>query len=419
MSESIKQTTLSNGLTILTEQVPHVRSVSAGILVKTGSRYETPENAGITHFIEHMLFKGTKSRSSFELTHAIESRGGLINAATSNEFTIYYVRSLDKELETSISVLSDMILNPLFPAEDLEKEKKVVLEEIKMYNDSPEDFVFEQFISQIFKNHPLGRPILGFEETLNSFNRDSLFNYMKNYYTPNNLIFTVAGNMEHQFVVEQAEKWFGHLPKGFDFEKTDVIPDFLADKKVHYKDIEQTHLVLGRRGLSSISEDRFRFLLMNMIIGVGFSSRLFQNIREKYGYCYSINTTNHSYYDTGFFAVMAGTDAEHATHLKELVFKEFNDLSSNLVSDQELDTAKAKLNGMLLMGQESLNNRMNRMAKSEMYHGRYIDLDEIEQNINAVTKDEIHEFCIDFLKPEYFSETLLLPSETEEDEENN
>jgi predicted Zn-dependent peptidase len=413
MSETIKQTRLDNGLTILSEHVPYVRSLSAGILVKTGSRYESIEEAGITHFLEHMLFKGTATRNSFKLANDIESRGGMINAGTSHEYTIYYVRGLDNELSTILDVLSDMIINPIFPAEELEKEKKVVIEEIKMYNDSPDDFVYEQFISQIFDKHPLGRPILGYEETINEYSREKLYAYMSKFYSPNNMIVSVAGNVNHDEIVDLIQKQFGHLKAVDEFQKTDEIPAFTKDRVVLRKEIEQTHLVIGRRALSSNSDDRFKFLLMNMILGVGFSSRLYQNIREKYGYCYSINTINQSFYDTGSFAVAAGTDEEYVDHLRELIFAEFKKMAETPVSFEELDSAKAKLNGMLLMGQESLNNRMNRMAKSEMYYGRYISLDEIEQNINKVTEEDIQSFCQDFLNPDFYSETVLLPSENE------
>jgi len=413
MSETIKQTRLDNGLTILSEHVPYVRSLSAGILVKTGSRYESIEEAGITHFLEHMLFKGTATRNSFKLANDIESRGGMINAGTSHEYTIYYVRGLDNELSTILDVLSDMIINPIFPAEELEKEKKVVIEEIKMYNDSPDDFVYEQFISQIFDKHPLGRPILGYEETINEYSREKLYAYMSKFYSPNNMIVSVAGNVNHDEIVDLIQKQFGHLKAVDEFQKTAEIPAFTKDRVVLRKEIEQTHLVIGRRALSSNSDDRFKFLLMNMILGVGFSSRLYQNIREKYGYCYSINTINQSFYDTGSFAVAAGTDEEYVDHLRELIFAEFKKMAETPVSFEELDSAKAKLNGMLLMGQESLNNRMNRMAKSEMYYGRYISLDEIEQNINKVTEEDIQSFCQDFLNPDFYSETVLLPSENE------
>jgi predicted Zn-dependent peptidase len=413
MLETIQQTRLDNGLTILSEYVPYVRSLSAGILVKTGSRYESDDQAGITHFLEHMLFKGTATRNSFKLANDIESRGGMINAATSNEYTSYYVRGLDKEVNTILDVLGDLILNPIFPAEELEKEKKVVIEEIKMYNDSPEDFVFEQFISQIFKNHALGRPILGFEETINMYSREKLYDYMRRFYTPNNMIVSVAGNVNHDQIVESINKQFGSLQSNADFAKTDEIPSFTKDKVELRKEIEQTHLVIGRRGLSSTSEERFKFLLMNMIFGVGFSSRLYQNIREKYGYCYSISPINQSFYDTGFFAVAAGTDEDYVDHLRELIFTEFKKMSDSPVLFDELDSAKAKLNGLLLMGQESLNNRMNRMAKSEMYYSRYISLDEIEKNITQVSENDIQEFCQDFLNPDFYSETVLLPSENE------
>lgn len=410
MQEQVQQTTLQNGLVIITEFIPTVRSVSGGIWVKTGSRYETAEQAGITHFLEHMLFKGTKTRSAFDIVSAIEARGGYLNAFTSNEYTAYYVRCLDTELLTAIDVLSDMVLNSTFPAEELEKEKKVVIEEMKMYRDSPEDYVFEEFLAQIYNGHPLGRPIIGFENTVNAFNRDQLYAFMDTHYRADNLIMAFAGNVNHDEVVKHMEAYFGEHPTGTQVSRQEIIPEYVKRESKLEKEIEQTHLVLGRRSLSSSDPDRFKLLLMNMILGGGMSSRLHQNVREKYGYCYTINSSIQSFYDTGFFAIYTGTDEEYVEHVKELVFTELDEMASKLVPEQELQNSKTQLKGMLLLGQENMSNRMTRLAKSEMYYNRYVPLDEIERDIDAVTAEDLHAFCAEFLKNELFTETVLIPS---------
>lgn len=410
MQENVSQTRLANGLVVITEHIPTVRSVSAGIWIKTGSRYETSEEAGITHFLEHMLFKGTKTRSAFDLVSQVEARGGYLNAFTSNEYTAYYVRCLDTELKNSLDILSDMVLNPLFPAEELEKEKKVVIEEMKMYRDSPEDYIFEEFVGQLFQNHPLGRPIIGFEATVNSFNQEKLIEFMERHYKADNLIVAVAGNVKHDEVVDLMHAYFDSRASGTSISRNELFPVFVKQSKRLSKEIEQTHYVMGRRALPSAHPDRFKLLLMNMILGGGMSSRLHQNIREKYGYCYSISSTIQSYYDTGFFSIYTGTDEEYVEHVKALILAELKEMATNPVTETELANSKSQLKGMLLLGQESMSNRMTRLAKSEMYYGRYIPLDEIERDIEMVTREELHAFCSEFLKEELFTETVLLPT---------
>lgn len=412
--ETVQKTRLDNGLKVVTEQVDSVKSVSVGIWVKTGSRNEPDEKAGITHFLEHMLFKGTETRSAYDIALSMESVGGYMNAFTSSEYTCYYTRSLDSELERALEVLSDMVQNSIFPEEELEKEKKVVIEEMKMYRDSPEDYLFESFSGHVFKGHPLGRPIIGYEETVNAFTREDLFRYIEERYQPWNLLVSVAGNVEHERVVELA----GKLLNGPATEResglaTNHLPAYEPDKLVVTKPIEQTHMIIGRRGLHYDHNDRYRLLLANTVLGGGMSSRLHQNVREKYGYCYSIGTFNQSYIDSGLFGVYIGTDRNYVDHVRELIFAEFDRMIEEAVPEKELSEAKSQLKGKLLLSQESMSNRMTRLARSELYYDRFVSLDELVENIDRVTSGDIQEFSREFFNKEIFSEALLLPENGE------
>jgi predicted Zn-dependent peptidase len=408
-TENIHKSTLPGGLRIITESIDSVRSLSVGVWVKTGSRDETDRQAGITHFLEHMLFKGTQKRSAFEIAQTMEAVGGYLNAFTSSEYTCYYTRCLDTELENALDVLSDMVLHSTFPEKEIEKEKKVVIEEMKMYRDSPDDYVFEQFNGLIFEGHPLGRPIIGYEHTVNSFTRDDLQKYIHDRYHPSNLIIAVAGNASHKDVVEQVSRYFPEISNPFEDLETLELSNYAKKRKEVTKPIEQTHLIIGRRALSTNHEDRYKLLIANTILGGGMSARLHQNIREQFGYCYSIQSFNQSYKDTGMFGIYVGTDREYVSHVQELVYKELEVISNDLVAQKELEQAKAQLKGKLLLAQESMSNRMTRLAKSELYYDRYISLDELVEHIDAVTSDEIRTFAGDFFREEHYTETVLLP----------
>lgn len=410
-SERVRKSTLPSGMRVVSETIPSMRSLSVGVWIKTGSRDESDREAGITHFLEHMLFKGTEKRNFFEIAQTMESVGGYLNAFTSPEHTCYYARCLDSELERAIDVLSDMVLHSTFPETEIEKEKKVVLEELKMYRDTPDDYVFEVFNGMMFDHHPLGRPIIGYEHTVKGFTRDDLIEYHQRRYKPANIILTVAGNATHDEILKLAETYFAQ--DGDRFEQVDKLPlsYYERQRKEITRPIEQTHLVMGRRALSTDHEDRYKLLLANILLSGGMSSRLHQNIREKYGYCYAIQAFNQSYADTGVFGVYAGTDKEYVAHLKELVYAELHRLGEELVPEQELAEAKSQLKGKLLLAQESMSNRMNRLAKSELYFDRYIGLDELVQHIDAVSAEEIRRFAKDFFKEELFTETVLMPDE--------
>ncbi len=405
----IKKSTLPNGLKIVTENIDSVKSISAGIWVKTGSRNESVELAGITHFLEHMLFKGTEKRSAYDIALSMESVGGYLNAFTSTEYTCYFARCLDTKLVQAMDVLSDMIRNSQFPEEELEKEKKVVLEEMKMYRDSPDDYVFEMFSSQVFDGHPIGRPIIGYEETVSSFTRHNLFDYMEKRYRPDNLLVAVAGNVNHNEVVSLVEQLMDIENNGSTENEEQPLTEYSVSKQEASKAIEQTHMILGRRALNYDHPDKYLLLLANTVLGGGMSSRLHQNIREKYGYCYSIGPFNQSYTDSGLFGVYIGTDKDYVSHVRELITKEFERMQNEMVGEKELSEAKAQLKGKLLLSQENTSNRMTRLAKSELYFNRFISLNELVENIDAVSREDLLNFSHKFFGVKQFSETLLLP----------
>jgi predicted Zn-dependent peptidase len=407
--EFVTKSTLPNGLRIVTEKIESVKSVSVGIWVKTGGRNETEKQAGITHFLEHMLFKGTESRSSYDIALSMESVGGYLNAFTSSEYTCYYARCLNTQLDRGLDVLSDMILHPTFPAEEVEKEKKVVIEEMKMYRDSPDDYLFEEFNAKIFEHHELGRPVLGFENTVSAFSRQDLYDYMADRYYPGNLLISVAGNVEHEKVVKVVENYFNDLEPINKEEEEQPLPEFKNENITLTKPIEQTHYIYGRRALNFDHDDKYLLLMANTVLGGGMSSRLHQNVREKYGYCYSIQTFNQSYTDTGLWGIYVGTDKEYVNHVRELIKKELKLMQDQPVPEKELAEAKAQLKGKLLLSQESTSNRMMRLAKSELYFGRFVTLDELVDNIDSVTSVEIQEFVKDFFNEEHFMEATLLP----------
>lgn len=405
----VNKTILDNGLTIVTEHFESVKSVAVGIWVKTGSRNERQEQSGVTHFLEHMLFKGTDSRSSYDIAMSMESVGGYLNAFTSSEYTCYYSRCLNTQLDRALDVLSDMILHPSFPKDEIRKEKKVVIEEMKMYRDSPNDYLLEQFVAHAFKGHPLGQSTLGYEETVSSFDRGDLYDYMDDRYQPSNLLVAVAGNVDHKKVVNLVSGFFADVSSKGVKELDQTLPDYEINQLELTKPIEQTHLVAGRRGLDYDHGDKYRLLLANTVLGGGMSSRLHQNVREKYGYCYTITSFNQSYKDTGLYGIYVGTDEAYVDHVRELIQHELDKLKQDPIPEKELAEAKAQLKGKLLLSLESMSNRMTRLAKSEIYFNRFVTLDELVQKIDEVQASEIQEFAREFYDSKMFSEVLLTP----------
>ncbi len=391
---------------VLTEQMPQVRSVSIGVWVKVGSRNELAERAGISHFIEHLLFKGTESRSAEEIAQAIDSVGGTLDAFTSRENTCLYAKVLGEDLPLAVELLSDLLLHPRLDPADIEKERRVVLEEIKMVEDDPDDLIHDIFAQQLWRDHPLGRPVLGFRHTLQPLTRQDIGQHLHDFYQPDNIIVAAAGDLDHGRVAELTWSAFGGW-HGKAVTANGSSPTSYHTTHHEERDSAQLHLVLGAEGLSYNHSNRYAFYLLNAILGGSMSSRLFQEIREKRGLAYSIYSYQASYQDSGLLAVYAGTSAEAYPQVVDLIRAEFARLRQGPVDLTEFHRAKAQLKGNLLLGLESTSSRMTRLAKTEIYFGRYFDLDEIIQGIDGVSPETFAELNRSLFEPERYALTTI------------
>jgi predicted Zn-dependent peptidase len=392
----VEITTLGNGIRVITEQMPHVRSVSLGIWIGTGSRRETPEENGISHFIEHMVFKGTTNRTAEEIARSVDSIGGGLDAFTAKEMVSYNTKVLDEHLPLAFDVLGDLVRNPLFREEDIEKERGVILEELKMEVDNPEYLLHEIFSSNFWKDHPLGKPILGTKDTVQRFDRDRLQEYYTRFYTPANILITAAGNLRHNHIVELAREHFedlrmtGEMPP----DRTPVPHSRLVFR--NKTSLEQMHLYMGVPSYPLPHEDRFVCYVLNTVLGGGMSSRLFQNIREKQGLAYAVYSELSMYRDTGCLAIYAGTSLEAARKVVNSITAEFADLKENLVAPDELRRAKDHLKGSFMLGLESTSSRMGNLARQELYFKRFFSLDDMVESIEKVTAEEVQRVAREF-----------------------
>ena len=403
----IEMTTLANGVRVITETMPHVRSVSVGIWIGTGSRREAGEQNGISHFIEHMLFKGTTRRSAEEIARSVDSIGGNLDAFTAKELVCFNTKVLDEHLSNAFDVLADLVLHPLFREEDIEKEKGVIREELKMEADSPDYLVHEIFSSNFWKDHPLGKPILGTRETVKRFDRQAIERYYRQVYSPENLIVTAAGNLTHRRLVDLVREHFEALPP-FGAVPADQAPTTHARIALRNKKaLEQVHLCLGVPSFPLPHEERFACYVLNTLLGGGMSSRLFQNIRERQGLAYAVFSELNPYRDTGCLSIYAGTSVESARKVVESILKEFQQLKQERVSDEELRRAKDHLKGSLMLSLESTSSRMSNLARQEMYFGRFFSLDELVESIEVVTVDDVQRIARTFFDPKSIALTVL------------
>jgi predicted Zn-dependent peptidase len=403
----IETTVLPNGLRVITERMPHVRSVSVGFWIDSGSRCETPEQNGLSHFIEHMLFKGTKTRSAEDIARSVDSIGGNLDAFTSKELVCFNTKVLDEHLPLAFDVLADLLLNPLFREEDIEKEKGVILEEIKMDADNPDYLVHEIFTSNFWKDHPLGKPILGTRETVKRFDREMISQFYNDVYSPHNLLITAAGNLHHKRLVDLVLERFS------DFSRNGVA---MAQSKPstharialrNKKELEQVHLCLGVPSYPVPHGDRFSCYVMNTLLGGGMSSRLFQNIRERQGLAYAVFSELNPYRDTGCLSIYAGTSVESAGKVVESIIKEFKDLKENRIPTDEIRRAKDHLKGSLMLSLESTSSRMSNLARQEIYFKKFFTLDELGESIEAVTEDDVQRIAREFFEPKSIALTIL------------
>ena len=404
-----RRTTLSNGLRIVTESIPSVRSISVGAWIFTGSRDEPADEAGISHFIEHMVFKGTARRRMHHIAQRLESVGGYLNAFTTKEFTCYFARALDEHLMRAVDTVLDLVLEPDFPVKELEKEKDVVLEEMKMYEDSPEDLIFDRFESVLYDDHPLARPIIGIPETVAGLTRDQLVAFMAEQYTPDRTVLAVAGNVDHEELVALAAKMFersGRAPRG---RLRVPINGYSPQRYSEERPIQQAHLVLGTRGLPASDDRRATMSVLNTILGGGMSSRLNQNIRERYGFCYSIYSFANMHSDVGDFGVYMATDPGRVDRSVKLIFRELSALAEKPVSRRMLNQARSQVKGSLMLGLENMSNRMMRLGRTELYYEHYFTLDDILGQIDNVTEEDVQRLAGELFDPERFSTVTLMP----------
>jgi predicted Zn-dependent peptidase len=404
---NIRREVLPNGLSVITEEMQHIRSVSIGIWVKTGSRDEDKETNGISHFVEHMVFKGTQHRSAEEIARQVDSIGGNIDAFTAKECVSFSIKVLNEHLPIAMDVLSDLVLNPVFDDQDIARERGVILEEIKMDEDNPDYLVHEIFTQNFWKDHPLGRPILGTRDTVKRFERAPVFDFYTQRFSPANVIITAAGYLKHEQFVDLVKKYFAGMKpvsNGFHSAPPKIIPRIVLRNK---KSLEQVQICVGVPSYPITHERRHSSYILNTLLGGGMSSRLFQNIRERQGLAYAIYSDLNPYRDTGCLSVYAGTSKASATKVVESIVSEFRKLKTEIVSPEELRRAKDQLKGSLMLSLESSTARMSNLARQEMYFDHFYGLDELIAKIEAVTAQELQELANTFFQTDSVAVTIL------------
>jgi predicted Zn-dependent peptidase len=403
------KTVLNNGITTLTRSVDSLRSVAVGVFIQAGSCDENPQNNGIAHFLEHMSFKRTKTRNAYDIVEDIESRGGHINAYTSREITAYYARVLDSELDTALDVLCDIVINSTYPKDEIEREKSVVIEEIRDSLDTPQDISNDAFMEQMYPQHPYGYPIMGTIDTVSSFSIDTIRDFIDNQYTSQRITIVAVGAVDNEKVVNKVQAIMGNY-KTIDHQRKEVkFFDPSPKDLVISRDIAQSHLIVGRRSFGYDDNRRITYAILNSILSAGMTSRLFHNIREKYGFAYTIYSFIDAFKSTGLFGVYVATELKHVDRLKDLIWKEFDKLKTESISEQELNKVKAQSKGSLVMGLESMYNQMERMVQQHVRYNKIVSIDESLKKIEAVTPHDIQELAKDLFKEEHFCSSLLKP----------
>jgi predicted Zn-dependent peptidase len=380
---------LPNGIRLVTERIPHVRSVAVGVWVDTGSRHEPVAKSGVSHFIEHLVFKGTETRTAEEVAKAVDSVGGQMDAFTTKEHTCFYVTVLDQHLPLAADLLSDILLHPLFAPEDIDRERSVVLQEFRMVEDTPDDLIHDLFAERVWAGHPLGRPILGDRTIIKSLGRDTILPYFLAEYCPARITVAAAGRLEHDRLADLLAKHFQEFQRPAPIRNGGPPPDLSRRVELIDKSLEQVHFVLGGAGLRQDARERYVLYLLNTIMGGSMSSRLFQEVRERQGLVYSIYSGNAAFRDCGLFYVYAGTEPDHFPKVLGLVLEELRKLRRAGVTSDELSRAKDHLKGSLMLSLESTSSRMTRIAKQELYFGQAFSLDEILAAVDRVTVEEV------------------------------
>jgi predicted Zn-dependent peptidase len=396
----IQRSQLANGVKLVSERMSHLRSVSAGVWIARGSRHEAEHESGISHFVEHMMFKGTPRRDSLEIARTVDSLGGHIDAFTSKEHACFNTKVLDEHFPAAFQLLGDLVLDPAFRDEDIQREKRVVLEEIKMEADSPEHQVFNMFARAFWRGHPLGRSILGSETTVRSYSREALSSFYQRTYRPENIVISAAGNVDHDALHRVVEQRFGGLPRGAPREM-EIAP--LTHPLMEWKSresLEQVHLCIGFPSVSYAHEDRYICYVLNALLGGGLSSRLFQNVREKHGLAYNVFSELSPYSDSGCLSIYAATAPATARALLEAVLGELRRLKCEEVASSELERSKRYLKGSLMLSLESSSSRMAHLARQEMFLGQPMELDTLIERVDRVSVEDIRRVAVALFRGE-------------------
>lgn len=409
MKEVYKKTVLDNGIRVVTERLDYVRSISIGVWIDVGSRDEESDEVGISHFIEHMLFKGTKKRTAKEIAASLESVGGGLNAFTGREHTCYIARVLDEHLDIALDVLSDILKNSLMNPSHFKKEKEVILSEIKELEDSPGELVHDLLMSTMWKENPLGRPIIGNSESVLKMTRGRLVDFMKRNYTCSRTVIAASGNLKHETLVDKIKRKFEFNTNSYPVSMKRILSPVEENRVVEKRKTAQTHVILGFPIFPYVDERRYSALVLSNILGGGMSSRLFQTVREKLGLAYSIYSFADFFKDAGVFGVYLGTHKKNVVKTIELVLREIRRLRKDSLASQELSHAKYQLKGNLMLALESTSNRMNRLARYELFLNDYVDLDQTIDTINKIKAKDLIGIASEFLCPDKLSTVVLGP----------
>jgi predicted Zn-dependent peptidase len=401
------KTVLDNGIRVVSREMPDTRSVSLGIWVENGSRHETRPQNGISHFIEHLFFKGTERRSAARIAEEMDSVGGVLNAFTAKEYTCYYAKVLDENLPLAVDLLSDIFLHSVFDPDEIERERQVILQEISQSEDTPDDYVHDLFNLDIFPDHPLGRPICGDAATVNGLGRNDIVGFIQDHYQPGRVVVAAAGHLKHDYLVREIGTRLGAISTNGSQDFEGIRPRLQGGTFQHGKPLEQAHLCFGVAAVNQSDPRRYVAYVLNTLLGGGMSSRLFQEIREKRGRVYSVYSFLSSYRDVGYLGVYGGTSLEWAEEVVELIVKELKKLAAGEIGIEEIERTKNQLVGNMILGLESSDSWMSHIAKDEIYFGRAISLEDIIRDVRAVTLPEVVELAAAIFRPDTMALTLL------------
>ncbi len=402
-----KKSVLSNGITVVTEDHPHAIGLTAGVWVCTGTRDEDPASMGISHLLEHMVFKGTKKRSAFQLAKVMEARGGELNAYTTREYTCYYATSLSKDIKLNLDVLMDIVTNATFPKHEFEKEKQVVLQEIAMSSDDYDEYVFDVFFEECYRQHPLGWPILGTEETIGSISRKNIVDFYKTRYRGHDLMFSIAGRVNHNEVCDLIESYLGKKVRKSFKKKPRSKPKYHAFTKLIEKDIEQTHILMGFEAPSLSAPDRYESHIFNTLLGGGMTSKLYQSIRERKGLAYSVYSTLLNTTDAGLNLVYCAVDPEQAEEAVDIIVRDLKKIRREKISKSELNFFRTQAKGYLELYSDDIENRMNIVGLNQLVFDKYHTMEDTLKGLDAVTTASMRSYIEKYVRPDKFSLLVL------------